>query len=368
MNITAKTQKILLGNTTSGNEVLLDVIKIKHSESGPRVYIQAGTHGTEIAGIPVVWELVGYLKKHFKAGEVTLVPCSNPWGMDAKFGGAQVGYINHNGSKHGNWNRIFIDLVKQNKKGFEEFCKSNKGKTEVAIIQNYTKFLKKTLNDYKEEMKKNVALTKECILAATLQMLSVDADVLIDFHTGGDCLKYIYYFSHQKESVKRFGFSDGIEVPYEFHGVFDEGFIYPWYELKKKGLINSIPKEAYTPELHGDSYSDAEDVEADLQSTTNFLASIGMCEKSDMSKTSVFATCKMKDVKRIYSPTGGIMHTPIQAGVVVKKGDVLAKICEKGRQIKIHSPYDGKVFYVGSNHAVETGDAIFSLMINQTLF
>jgi len=292
--------KKLLGILSSGNQVFLEAVKISSGKPGQKIYIQAALHGWEIAGISVCWQLIKFFSKNLQQGMMTIVPVANPWGVDAKIGNKQVGYINLNGDEFGNWNCIFTKKIIQEK-------------------QN---------------------LSREMILAKTLQELSAGHDIVIDLHTAWNCIDHVYYFLHQKQAVKRFGISDCIELPYEFTGAFDESFLYPFKDKTKS---------AYTVEFNENSKPDAKKI-------INFLIKHVIIKK--------FNFWKEKDLKFIYSPFGGILKYQVKPGDFVKQGQAIAKVLGSGGQSVIKSPWQAKICYLGTNLAVDTGQRIGALLIN----
>lgn len=359
-------KKLKLGGLSSGHSIYIDTYHIRSENKGLKVYIQAGIHGPEIAGIPLVWKLKDFLSKNLIAGEVLLVPCANPWGLDTKIGNYQIGYINHNGDKFGNWNRIFINLLKKPGASLKKFCSINKGKNEELVIKKFEEFLKNKLNAIKSRREKEYGLNKELVLSFNLQQPSCNADILIDLHTSGHCIKHLYYFKHQQDYVRGFGISDMILLPYEFHGVLDESLVYPWKKLKDKGLISSIPKEAYTIELYGNSYSSTQNVDKDMMNIVNFLHTKGVCKNIEGKKilSTKFFVCKMQEVKHLYSPIGGIFHTNIDPGDFARKGSVIGEVLQKDSKKNIRAPWNGKALKVSTNHSVETGQLLFSMATN----
>lgn len=296
--------KKLLGTLSSGNRVFVEAVRIDSGIAGQKIYIQAALHGWEIAGITVCWQLIKYFSKNLQKGIMTIVPIANPWGVDAKIGNKQVGYVNLNGDEAANWNEIFVK------------------------------------NHKWQEKEKILGMSREMILAKTLQELAVGHDIAIDLHTAWNCIDHVYYFSHQKEMVKWFGISDCIEWPYGFTGAFDESFLYP-YEDKTRF--------AYTVEFN-------ENCEPNTQKIINFLTKQKTIRK--------FNFWKEKDLKFIYSPGGGIMHYLVKPGEVMKKSQQIGKVVSKNKQWLIKAPWPAKICYLGTNYAVDTGQRICALLIN----
>lgn len=290
-----------LGTLSSGNEVFIEAVQINSGQPGPRIYIQAAIHGWETVGIMVCWQLIKFFSKNLLQGIITIVPIANPWGVDAKIGNKQVSYINLNGDEFGNWNCIFTKKI-------------------IQETQN---------------------LSREMILAKTLQQLASGHNIAIDLHTAWDCIEHVYYFSHQKQAVKWFGVSDCIELPYKFTGTFDESFLYPFKDKTKM---------SFTVEFNQNSPADAGKI-------INFINGQKLPGK--------FCFWKENDLKFLYASAGGIIEYLVKPGEIITKDQLIGKIIGSGKPQTIKSSWSAKVCYLGTNTAVDTGQRIGALLIIQ---
>lgn len=358
-------QKVNIGVSTSGSIKYIDIYTITSPYKGLSVYIQANIHGPEIAGIPVALELVKYLKKNLKSGCVTIIPYANPWGIDTKFEGAQAGYINHNGEKYSNWNRIFPNLLKQSKsegkvKALIHKYKNHSIKTKVAKAKS---LLMELLHSSYIEKKKSYQLKKEDILIYELLKNSLNADIVIDLHTAGECIKHVYYFNHQQTSAMTFGIETLIELPYDHIGVFDESNIVNWSELIKAGYLKNYPIEAYTVELEGNGYSSSINLANDLCHVLSFLSHKGLIV-GNVIQLPEYVSCKEAEHIHLYSHTGGIFHCKVKKGDKVKEGQLLGHIIKGNKKILIASPFNGIVYQLPNNYALETGQPFLGIFSN----
>lgn len=296
--------KQLLGTLSSGNKVLVEAVQIDSGRPGKKIYLQAAVHGWETAGITVCWKIIKYFSKNLQQGMLTVVPVANPWGVDAKIGNQQVGYVNLNGDETSNWNSIFV----------------------------------RTTNWQKQAQV--LAMSRELILAKTLQQLADGHDIAIDLHTAWNCIEHVYYFPHQKLVVKRFGIKDCIELPYVFTGAFDESFLYPFKDKTKM---------SFTVEFNQNSPADAGKI-------INFITGKKLSGK--------FCFWKEPDLKFIYAPVGGMIEYLVKPGEIIKKNQSMVKIITMGKPLAIKSPWPAKVCYLGTNLAVDTGQRLAALLIN----
>ena len=97
-----------LHSTASDSTFEIDVWRYNHPDATQTVYLQAGIHGIELTGIPVVHEFMKEIEEHQLAQNFICVPLSNPMGLDSQIMGVQTGYnnIHTNQQNCWNWNRI----------------------------------------------------------------------------------------------------------------------------------------------------------------------------------------------------------------------------------------------------------------------
>jgi len=348
-----KKYKTLIGETTSGSEKFLEVYEFNSEKPGKTIYLQGNMHGPEIAGILLLKKLIKYLKINNFSGKFIIIPSANPWGLDDKFEGLQGGYSNHNSSKFSNWNRIFPDLSNQIIKRINKSSSVGEIKT-IAKQINKQKFKK---------LNKNQTITKEDILVYNLMKYSLDADIIIDIHTAGNCIKHTYTFNHNLEDSLYFQIQNIVKLPYKHCGVFDESHIIFWKNLKDKKFINEIPIKAFTIELFGNAYSSAKNVTSDFQKLLNYLKHEKAINGNSKLLNKSFQLCDSKNQIHITSPIGGIFHSNVQLGDKIEKGSLLGTIYGK-KTIKIISAFKGIIYQMPKNHAVETGQEIFGIFSN----
>lgn len=352
-------KKIKIGELTSGNEVYIDVLTVGSKNPGLTVYIQSAIHGPEIQGIPVLWELFEYLKNNLTCGKVIIVPCANPYAVDMKISGVQVGRVDLNSDEGSNWNRCYFDLTD---KYLDKFITKAQGLKQEEIINSYGKFLFNVIGTLYKKYSESLSLSKAQKLAFTLQKLALGADIVIDVHSSKQCSEHVYFFEHEKDGAKSFGVKYGVVIPDGFEGCFDEAFVYPWIELKNVGLVDEVVKEAYTLELAKDSFSSLEYVEKYLKLFQYFLSSKGMCKVDSHQEAKTFECCKMSEKKKIFSSNGGIFHSYVEVGDSVNQNDVLGEVLTLGNKNLVLSPFTGVILSQAVNHAVETGQFLFCIL------
>ena len=75
-------ESIPLHSTASESIFEIDVWRYHHPDATKTVYLQAGIHGIELTGIPVVHEFMKEIEAHQLDYNFICVPLSNPMGLD----------------------------------------------------------------------------------------------------------------------------------------------------------------------------------------------------------------------------------------------------------------------------------------------
>ena len=104
MNLISK-EVMHVGEMASGAALTVPVYRIKGSDQGPNVYIQANMHGAEVQGNAVIFQLLELLKNIELKGSITLVPYANPVGCNHKNGEYTLGRFDPITGV--NWNRMY---------------------------------------------------------------------------------------------------------------------------------------------------------------------------------------------------------------------------------------------------------------------
>ena len=93
-----------LHSTASDATFEIDVWRYYHPDATQTVYLQAGIHGIELTGIPVVHEFMKEIEAHQLVYNFICVPLSNPMGLDSQIMGVQTGYNNLHTNQQNCWN------------------------------------------------------------------------------------------------------------------------------------------------------------------------------------------------------------------------------------------------------------------------
>ena len=327
MNTFTRTQ-IPIHELPSGEKLYINVIDVKGQKDGPKCYFQASVHGAEHQGNAVIYQLLEYLEKNEINGSIRIVPMANPAAINSKLGSYTYGRFNPNTGD--NWNRLYFDYTK-NCKDISEFANSFVGKDNLKICKEYKKLLSSLL-----ATKKNKVLDygpkHNGILNLQLQELSVNADYVLDLHTGPVATRYLYVPEYLEERCEDLAFPHNLIIPNEFAGAMDEACFIPWIALKaefnKLGFEYHIPSESYTVELGGEERISLEEAHLDLRHVLHFLYKRGIVINDVAPPSTTMRKCLLSNYKTYYAPTGGLYEYNIQPGQSAKKGDTLATIIQ----------------------------------------
>ena len=355
---------IPLFQLASGEFLSLQVYKFIGAKSGKKVYIQSNLHGAEIVGNAVIYQIIDFLISLNNTqiiGEIWLVPVCNPLAVNQRTHNFSTGRFNIYDSQ--NWNRIFWDYEKQHD-DIEEFARSQIGLDIDTIKYNFFQKIKSSFDSLLDTINapSSVQLTDK--YRYKLQSLSFDADYVIDLHSHtGEGIEYLYYFQNREDSANLFLLDYSILFD-EYDGdAFDESFIKPWLALenallKLTGEKIRFDKEAWTLELGTGMQMNADSVSKGVRGIKNYLTQKSILEIQDLtqSKTISHQTNfgSLSQLKKYWSPVGGMILSKAALGTSVNQGDLLYqiltfnKIGELPTTIHVHAEKTGLVYDISS--------------------
>ena len=337
-------EEIPLKKMTSIDAHHLKVITVDSGNPGPHVHIQASVHGAELQGNAVIFELLRFLKSGMNFhGSFTLVPIANPMGINHKEGGYTAG--RYNAISGNNWNRNYHNFVKLSSEYKQEDCDVLnlgdfcEGKADLDWHQLKSEY-RKALSEVIEARLGRAfeyGISDDSILALNLQKLAVNADVVLDLHTGGVCAKYLYTPEFSLASSKNLNFPYTLVIPEDFAGAMDEACFAPWVklrdEMRDKGREINLDMEAYTLELGDQEQISLEEARRDLAGILNYLKTRGMFDENipedwnGRGDQKQYA-CQLRDFRSYYAKTGGLAQYRIRPGDFLKKGDLMVTILD----------------------------------------
>ena len=361
----------------SGDRLDIQVYKFQGAQPGKKVYLQSNLHGAEIVGNGVIHQLIEFLTTLDDtqlSGEIWLVPVCNPLSTNQRNHFFSTGRYNIYDGK--DWNRIFWDYEKE-EENLEDFVQSQIDLEPDEIQKNY---LERILLGFKKQLEKiqsssGVPFSER--YRYQLQSLCLDANYVIDIHSSSNqAIDYLYCFQSREESAKAFLLDYGILMN-EYDGdAFDEAFIKPWLALEKKFAelekLIQFDIDSWTLELGSGMQMNPDSVKKSLFRIKNYLArkSVLKIRGFPLESTDVHLVnfTSKSNIKKYYAPTGGMIQSRVQLGSVIKAGERLYQLLSFNKKgelptlMDVCSEEDGLVFDVSTNHAVNQGEYVLSVM------
>lgn len=268
----------------------------------PSAYLQASLHGSELQGNWVIAELLQRLPTIEILGNITLVPCANPFAQNHKLGEYTIGRFDPTDGD--NWNRTFQDLS------------ALASEVEPIWPEAKAQLRTKILDKLKQAP---VSESYSRMLARTLQRLAAQHDYLLDLHCASLCETYAYIPAHAFSSWADLPVRHAIRIGPEFGGAMDEAFLVPWWALGKRieaatGKFPDIP-QGFTLELGHQDWSDPELAAKQAEGILHFLARKGVVRGSfrKMEFSTRYA-CELKHFTTQYSTRAGFVKLRAKLG------------------------------------------------------
>ncbi|WP_341503642.1 succinylglutamate desuccinylase/aspartoacylase family protein [Gallaecimonas sp. GXIMD4217] len=289
---------------------------------GPSVYIQANLHGAEVQGNAVIYQLLQLLPALERLGDISLVPMANPLGLNQKSGEFTLGRFDPVTGQ--NWNRLYADL----RPDLDAFLAKHGQKEPDALKAAYRQAL---LTELEQRLAEPLALSTGRRLAMTLQRQALQADLVLDLHTGPVSASHLYVPDYARESARLFDIPHVLLIPNQFDGALDESVFCPWWRLgdalAERGRALSLGVEAFTVELGSQEDIDLAEAGRQAGSILAYLTRkgvIGDCpyQPRDM----VRHACLLRDYQAIHSPAGGFVQYLARPGRPLPAGEPLARL------------------------------------------
>lgn len=316
---------LVVAQNASGRNLNVPVYEFQSTVPGPHVYIQSSIHGAEVQGNVVLFHILQELQKLPLKGKITLVPNCNPVGSNLKSGEYTLGRFDPvNGQ---NWNRAYFydetlvqHVVSQTHAddSVDDIKQRLRNATKQAIEQ-------RLLNPW------GLGLA-EC-LNLKLQLLSVDADIVLDLHNGPVSTRHIYVPEFAQASAGYFNIPHTILIPNKFAGALDEATFCPWW-LLSEALKTVYPLrdwdfavEAFTVEMGSQEVIEFAAGKTDAISILTYLSYKGCFETpAYVPNTMTRYATYLENYKTLFTGFGGMVEYVTKPGSVVKKGEVMARV------------------------------------------
>lgn len=313
---------LTVGEAVNGAAHQVTVFNLKGSTPGPKVYIQANLHGAEMQGNAVIYHLLERLQQMPMRGEVTIVPQANPIGLNQKSGDYTDGRFDPGTGD--NWNRgFFHDLS-----FLDSFVSENIDASDENIRQ---RFRDKLRVDLSQAMNNPFGLSTSNRLCYQLQQMALEADYVLDLHTGPKSSKHLYIPQYCQNSASYFSIPHVIIIPNGFAGAMDEACFVPWWRLSEvfaeQGRHLDVLQEAFTVELGSEEQIDLSSAADDVDGILAYLTSKNVFVSGGYTPVEMTRFgCYLNNYKTFYAPTGGLVEYLAENGSPLKAGEPLAKV------------------------------------------
>lgn len=324
-------EEIPLKMLPSGHRLTAPVLRLI-GEGGLKCYIQANTHGGEIAGNGAIFELLKKLTSYDIYGTIVIVPHCNPVSLNTQIDDAQIGV--YDAATGQNWNRLFrlpvastsldwrLDLATFTAKHLDHSWENIK----IAYRAEIGNAL-----DRLEEKSGRRGMDYRTYFALQLQRLSFDADFILDLHTGDIAPRYLYAPSYALPSAIYFQIPHVLSMPNRFGGAFDEVNFCTWWmlleELQAAGRTDiHLDVESYTVELGSLLAIDEENMQRDADRILNYLQHKKLISGNPILPKETIYCSDIEDYVSYAAPTSGLVIFPHPPGSFLKKGQIAGQI------------------------------------------
>jgi uncharacterized protein len=319
-------------------------------QGGQKVYIQASLHAEELPGMLVAYHLRPLLEAAEAAGqlagEVVLVPVSNPIGLAQRLDHKPMGRFEFDSSE--NFNRHYPDFAK-------ELLPAILGKLGADAASNVAT-VRAAMADHLAAWQPQTELQS---LRKTLLDLAHDADTVLDLHC--DCEGVMHFYCEeacwpQLEPMARFIGSRTILLAKDSGGgPIDECLSGVWWRLaealKAQGLNYPLPQGccSTTIELRGELDVTHAHATQDAQAIIRFLEHVGVLRTTGKPPTVPAALCQptpLAGSQTLRASGPGVLVFAAEPGQMLKQGDLVAEVINPLEQLteRVIAGVDG-VFY-----------------------
>lgn len=370
--IKVEKQLVTLNQDIAGQEIGIPVYRIFDTTKPKpyQVYIQSAVHAAEMQGSAVIFKLIKQLQQLVLNAEFVLVPNCNPFGRTQRAGEYLQGRFD--ATTGNNWNR-FYHYDKQDTAEFVDSLSADlAGLSETQITRLFKQHLKcKLANKIDRDWGVNTAQ----FLNSTLQALAVEADLVLDLHTGPSSTRHIYAPEFLAEQAKLFNIENIISIPVAFAGALDEASFAPWLDLAEllasKGVDYQYRVKAYTVELGSQENICLTQARQDSLGILNYLQQQQLIDGFGAVAQTDITTTLLKDYKTLFSKHAGMVEYLAKAGDKVKKGQVIARVLNslefdtENAVVDVIAPASGTVILHYPSAAVQVGTQLYKIAMHE---
>ena len=371
---------IVLRTNATGHALTAPVFHCHGRNERPLAYLQANVHGAELQGNAAILALFDQIEKEPPRGSLILVPRANPISANQQIGDYVAGVYDFASGQ--NFNRGYLYLTGPSRASsapyvdVDAFAAVHRDATLSDIRDGFREALKAALQAIRDSSAP-WGLDARIEFALTIQEIAVEADVVLDLHTGDRAPRYIYAPEGAIAATRAFGIPFVLEVPPRFAGALDEAAFVPWNDLSEafKRVGRSDVRRAvdgFTVELGSmNTFSMAQGVE-DAKRIASALKYYGVLDGEPDDPAYRIAACSVTDYQSIAAPAGGLVDPVVTPGSPVRQGDLVARIVDPSRcalpprsadaVIEVRAPEDGVILLFHAFSSVPKGVRLLSMM------
>ena len=372
---------IVVRTNATGHELTAPVFIARGRQERPFAYLQANVHGGELQGNAAIVALFDLLERESLRGTVVLGPRVNPVSANQQVGDYVAGVYDFLSGN--NFNRGYLYLTGPSRSAsaasyvdVDSFAAAHESSPIGDIREEFRESLKAALDAIEEESRVwGTDARLDFVLA--IQRMAVEADLVLDLHTGDRAPRYLYAPEGALAAARAFGFPFVLEVPARFGGALDEASFVPWQDLSeafKRIGRDDVPRlaDGYTVELGSMNAFSLDAGREDARRIASALRHYGILDGEPEAPPARITACSIGDYRSLHAPVGGLVDLAVEPGTPVKAGDVVVRLVDPSRCrlpprsadaiTEVKAPEDGVVLLFHAFSSVPKGARLFSMM------
>ncbi|POZ60725.1 succinylglutamate desuccinylase/aspartoacylase family protein [Chromobacterium alticapitis] len=298
--------------------------------SGEKVHIQASLHADELPGMLVAWHLKQRLRlledQGAIRGEITVLPVSNPIGLDQNQNGRLLGRFEQMSGQ--NFNRHYHPMAEPVFAALRHRLGPD-AKTNTRLIREAMR----------AELARQRPQTELQSLRHTLHSMAFDADIMLDLHCDSRADLHLYTGTplwDQCEPLARYlGACASLLAEDSGDYPFDEACSQPWWQLRelasRAGLATPIEMAclAVTVELRGEWDVDHEYAAKDADAILHFLQRRGVISGDAPALPPLrYPATPLAGSEDLLAPHAGVVVYRAEPGSLLSPGDLVADVID----------------------------------------
>ena len=373
---------VVIRTTSTGHDLTAPAFFCHGKSPRPLAYLQANVHGGELQGNAALLALFDLLEREEPLGSLVLVPRVNPVSASQQVGDYVAGVYDFQSGQ--NFNRGYLYLTGPSRSSsaacyvdVDAFAVVNVNAPLAEIRDGFRSALKAALGAVRAESAE-WGMDMRLEFALAVQEMAVEADVVLDLHTGDRAPRYLYAPQGIPEAVRAFGIPWVLEVSHRFAGALDEASFVPWQDLSDAfGRLgrNDVPRfvDGFTVELGSMNSFSLADGKEDARRIASALRYYGVLPGCPEPPPGPQTACAIGDYRSVMAPIGGLLDPAVPGETAVRKGDVVARIADPSRcrslpprsrdaVVEVLAPDDGVVILFHAFSSIPKGARLLSMM------